>query len=157
MSITTAIKLYSENKNEEAREILMKLVAENPDDSLINFYCGCVYDSMGLEHNAAPFYEIALANGISNKEREQAYIQLGSTYRCIGQFSKALNVLEKGIKEFPDNNGIKVFYAMTLHNLNRHSEATSIFIQLLSTSSDPWITSYKRALSFYSEHIDETF
>ncbi|WP_374049822.1 tetratricopeptide repeat protein [Neobacillus sp. PS3-34] len=58
-----------------------------------------------------------LSLGISGENRERTYIQLGSTYRCIGEYKKALELLKKGLNEFPCNNGIKIFYAMTLHNL----------------------------------------
>lgn len=86
--------------------------------SLINeFYEGCrstlsmclIHDVMGLETEAMPYYEQAIANGLEGESLCGAYIGLGSTYRCIGEYDKAITVLETGLQQFPDNDVMKVF------------------------------------------------
>jgi len=47
---------------------------------------------------------------------------------------------------------------MTLYNLNEHSEAMKILLEnLAETSSDENIKSYKKAISFYSDKLDNIF
>lgn len=47
---------------------------------------------------------------------------------------------------------------MTLYNLKEHQEAMEILLQcLLKTSVDEDIQSYKKAIEFYSDKLDETW
>lgn len=62
------------------------------------------------------------------------------------------------MESFPDNHVIKVFYSMTLYNLKEHSKAMELILKcLLNTTSDNEILSYKKALHFYSDKLDQTW
>ncbi len=64
----------------------------------------------------------------------------------------------KGMELFPDNHAIQVFYSMTLYNLKEHSKAMELILKcLINTTNDKEILSYKRALNFYSDKLDETW
>jgi tetratricopeptide (TPR) repeat protein len=150
-----AIALMDEREYETAKELLETLVQQEPEDPEANFYCGAVNDSMGLETTAIPYYRRAIENGISGFNREAAFIQLGSSYRCIGEYQLAKETLQKGREEFPENQAMKVFYAMTLYNLEEHKDSFTLLLNtLLTSSSDKWINNYERALTFYSEDIE---
>jgi len=66
--------------------------------------------------------------------------------------------LEKGIENFPENNAMKTFYAMTLYNVGKHREAMEILLTSLAyTTNDSEILSYKRAIEFYTDKLDKTW
>jgi tetratricopeptide (TPR) repeat protein len=153
--LSEAIAKLDDKKYEEAKALLEALVNESPDNPEINFYCGAVNDSMGLEQMAIPYYRQALENEIEGDLREAAYIQLGSSFRCIGEYEFAREVFSKGLEEYPANPAMKVFYAMTLYNMGDHKESFTLMLKtLVSDSSHEWIKKYERALNFYSEDID---
>ncbi|MFD2444609.1 tol-pal system YbgF family protein [Bacillus sp. CGMCC 1.16607] len=104
-----AIQLMKENKDEEARNILIKLIETYPDDADVQFYCASAHDGLGLESEAIPYYEKAISLGIEGSNREKVFVQLGSSQRCIGEYEAALRTLEKGLLEFPENRAIQTF------------------------------------------------
>ena len=47
---------------------------------------------------------------------------------------------------------------MTLYNLKEHSKAMELLLKcLISTTNDNEILSYKKALHFYSDKLDQTW
>jgi tetratricopeptide (TPR) repeat protein len=89
---------------------------------------------------------------------EGAIVGLGSTYRALGEYEKSKKTFLKGMELFPDNHVIKVFYSMTLYNLKEHSKAMELLLKcLLNTTNDNEILSYKKALHFYSDKLDQTW
>ena len=150
--------LLQENQFEKALTILVKLVEASPSHVETNFYCAVSHDAIGMEREAIPYYENALSNDINGELREKTFVQLGSSYRCIGHYENAKTTLEKGAEEFPENSAIKAFLALTLHNLNQDENALTMLLNLLFTSSsDPWISKYKPALEFYSANLEKTW
>ncbi|TKI88643.1 tetratricopeptide repeat protein, partial [Bacillus cereus] len=81
---------------------------------------------MGLETEAVPYYEQAIANGLDGESLCGAYIGLGSTYRCIGEYEKAITVLEAGVKKFPENAPMKVFLSLAKYNVNDQESAMKL-------------------------------
>lgn len=55
-----------------------------------------------------PYYEQAIANGLE----VESYIGLGSTYRCIGEYDKAIVTLETVVKleHVKEHEGVILFY-----------------------------------------------
>ncbi|WP_421380146.1 tetratricopeptide repeat protein [Bacillus salacetis] len=156
--LSKAVSKLENKQYEEAKVLLETLVNESPEDPEINFYCGAANDSLGFEKLAIPYYRRALENGISGELREAAYIQLGSSYRCIGEYQFARDALAEGLDEFPHNPALKVFYALTLYNMGEHKESFTLMLKtLVPDSSNDWIKKYERALAFYSEDIDEVW
>lgn len=149
--------LRKSNLGEEALQILRDLLRLHPDDPDVNCQMAYICDSMGKESEAAPFYERALANGLVN-DRDGAFLGLGSTYRCLGEYERSLKIFDQGIAEFPNERSLKVFRALTLFNLGRAEESVGqILIQLLDTTNDADIKSYDGALRFYSDKLSETW
>lgn len=153
-----ALALRKNGNHTESNELLSELVKEFPDDALYNYQCAWSFDILGEEEKAVPFYENAIKIGLPSKDMEGAILGLGSTYRALGEYKKSKDIFLKGMELFPDNHVIKVFYSMTLYNLKEHSKAMELILKcLINTTNDNEILSYKRALNFYSEKLDQTW
>lgn len=155
--LAEVVALRKSNKGEEALLILKDLLSIHPNDP--DVYCQMAFtcDSMGKESEAAPFYEQALTNGLVD-DRNGAFLGLGSTYRCLGEYEKSLKTFDQAIAEFPNERASKVFRALTLFNLGRVEESVGdLLIQLLDTTADASIKSYEGALRFYSDKLNETW
>lgn len=156
--LSSAIHLRETQKHEEARELLLELHSEFPEDAQVNFQCAWIHDLLGLEREAIPFYERAVQAGLSGKDLQGALLGMGSTYRCIGEYQKAKETFQRAIELFPENKEYKVFLAMTLYNRKDHTKAMELLLtSLLDTTKDEGILSYERAIRFYADKLDETW
>ncbi len=154
--LTRAIRLRKEGRAEEARAILLELVAEKPDDPQVQYQCAWIHDSLGREREAVPFYERAIAGGLSGRDLEGALVGLGSTYRSLGEYGRAVETLREGVARFPESRAMEVFLAMALYNVGEHREATESLLRILAeTSADRGISAYKEAILFYAGRLDE--
>lgn len=87
-----------------------------------------------------------------------AFLGMGSTYRCIGEYQKAKETFETALEIFPDGNEFKVFLSMVYYNLKEHSKAMEILLNtIVATSKDENVTQYQRAIQFYADKLDETW
>ncbi|WP_176584467.1 tetratricopeptide repeat protein [Priestia megaterium] len=153
-----ALALRKNGNHTESNELLSELVKEFPDDALYNYQCAWSFDILGEEEKAVPFYENAIKIGLPSKDMEGAVLGLGSTYRALGEYEKSKDIFVKGTELFPDNHVIKVFYSIVLYNLKEHSKAMELILKcLLNTTNDNEILSYKKALHFYSDKLDQTW
>ena len=117
-----------------------------------------VYDKLGLETEAVPFYERAIELGLPSEDLESALLGLGSTLRALGRYPESLEVLDRAVSEFPDNRALEVFRAMSQYNNGQTKEAAETLLRLLvATTSAPDIRSYQTALDIYSEDLDRTW
>lgn len=154
--VAEAARLRDAGQFAESRALLLSLVTAYPDDPLINYQAAWTYDRMGLEQEAIPFYERAIAAGLDNDDLRGALLGLGSTYRVLGQDRDAVRTLAAGVAQFPDDGAMRAFYALALHSAGEHTRATQAFLRvILDTSRDPHIERYRRALTEYMEHPDE--
>ena len=154
-NVEKAKQLRSEGKYSEALEILNLLLEKSPDDDEINYQIGWTYDASDRCDQAIPFYENALSLGLSN-DRDGCFLALGSSLRAIGRYEEAKKVLQKGIEEFPSNEALKPFLAITLYNLGENQQAINLLMKtILTTSADKNILAYSRAFEYYAEHLDE--
>ena len=156
--LSHAIKLRESGSHDEARELLLKLHAEFPDDAQVNYQCAWIHDSLGLEKEAIPFYEKAIQIGLEGDNLRNALLGMGSTYRCLGNYQKAKETFETALQKFPDGNEFKVFLSMVYYNLKEHSKAMEILLNtIVETSKDENVTQYQRAIRFYADKLDETW
>ncbi|MCH1627718.1 tetratricopeptide repeat protein [Ferdinandcohnia quinoae] len=155
-NLEKAIDLRKSGNYKESNEVLLNLVQQYSNNASLNYQCAWSYDLLGEEAKAVPFYEHAIKLGLPRKELEGALLGLGSTYRTLGEYEKSKDIFLKGIELFPTNRAIQTFYAMTLYNLKEHSKAMEVLLKCLTeTTEDPEIISYKRAIEFYSDKLDE--
>ncbi|WP_410982887.1 tetratricopeptide repeat protein [Bacillus cereus] len=149
-----AIQLRNEQKYEESRDILVGL-AKLTEDPEVLYQCAWTHDAMGLETEAASYYEQAIANGLAGESLCGAYIGLGSTYRCIGEYDKAIVTLEAGLKRFPDNDVMKVFLSIAKYNVKAYEEAMKLLLETVVKLES--VKEYERAISFYKEHLHKIY
>lgn len=150
---------------EEARTLLLELVAAYPNEAEITYQTAIVHDNLGLEREAIPFYIRVLEQGLSGSDmatklmkRERAFLGLGSTYRVLGEYQKAEETLRRGLEEFPRSRALQVFLALVLYNTQKQKEAMELVLtNLLETTSDETLQYYKRGLVYYASHLDETW
>jgi len=146
-----AIELRSTGHAEEARAILVDLVALYPDDAQINYLTAGVHDNLGREREA-------IKQGLSGPDLEGAFLGLGSSYRIIGAYQSAEETFRRGMAMFPDNRALQVFLAMTLYNLHLYHEAMELLLTTLAeTTSDESILQYKRGILFYAPQLDQVW
>ncbi|MEU8246417.1 tetratricopeptide repeat protein [Nonomuraea sp. NPDC048916] len=150
-----AVRLREEGDREAARELLLELSRRHPDDPEVAYQTAWVHDALGLESEAVPFYERALAGeGLAAGDRLGAFTGLGSTLRVLGRFGEALAVFERGLAEFPDDPGLRVFKAMALYNSGQAREAVGTLLKVLAAAEQ--VGGYRRAVEYYADHLDET-
>ena len=154
--LAEAVALRGAGEPEQARRLLVALAAEFPDDAEVAYQTAWVHDVLGLEAEAVPFYEHALAgDGLSEEDRRGARLGHASTLRTLGRYPEAVEAFRRGIAEFPDDNALRTFLAMALYNVGEHHEAMSTLLELLAaTSSDAGIQRYRRAIEHYAGDLD---
>lgn len=156
--LAEAIRLRRQGNPEEARRRLLDLASEHPGDAEVAYRTAWVHDVLGLEAEAVPFYERSLTgSGLSEEDRRGALLGLGSTYRILGRYTKAVDTLRQGAAEFPDDGALQTFLAMALFNTDQHHEAMRILLKLLATTSeDPYVRQYRRAIETYAQDLNDT-
>jgi tetratricopeptide (TPR) repeat protein len=156
--LARAIQLRTEGQHEEARQILRELLAAAPDDALLHYHMAWVHDAMGQEGAAVPYYERAVQLGLAGDNLRGALLGLGSTLRALGNYPRAVEVLQQGRDTFPDDRSFAVFLAMALYNTGAHGGAMELLLRALAeTTSDLHIHRYQRAILFYADKLDQTW
>ena len=156
--IETAIQLRKAGKLQDSNDLLLKSYPINPENAYLNYQIAWSFDVLGKESQAIPYYEQSIELGLADPDLEEAYLGLGSTYRALGDYQKAEEVLREGQDKFPTNNALKVFYAMALFNLQQYSQSNQILLELLAqTSSDQKINDYHKAIAFYADKMNQTW
>ncbi|WP_024756801.1 tetratricopeptide repeat protein [Streptomyces exfoliatus] len=174
--LAEAVALREGGRKEEAREALVALAARHPDDAEIAYQTAWAHDVLGLEAEAMPYYERALAEtgteaeaeaevgtgtataiGLTPEDRRGALLGLGSTYRVLGRYEDAVTLLTGAVGEFPEDGALRTFLGMALYNTGQHHESVRTLLRLLAaTSEDPSVRAYKRAIEHYAEDLDAT-
>jgi len=154
--LASAISLRETEKHEEARQLLLDLHAEFPNDAQVNYQCAWIHDLLGLEREAIPFYQKAIQEGLNGDELKSALLGMGSTYRCIGEYQKSVETFEQALTLFPDSQEFKVFLAMAYYNINEHAKAMELLLKsLVNTTKDEGILRYQRSIQFYSDKLNQ--
>jgi tetratricopeptide (TPR) repeat protein len=101
MNLAAAKELRANGKHAEAKDLLVALVAQNPNDAELQYETACVHDFLGEEASAVAYYRAALLGRLSLEHLRGAYLGLGSTYRTLGQYADAQVTLRQGLERFP--------------------------------------------------------
>lgn len=156
--VARARQLRNLNQTTEALAILLDLVEKHPHDAKINYELACTYDSQGVEDEAIGFYEHAIQHGLEGDDLRGALLGLGSSYRCVERYGDAARTLQKGAAAFPEANEFDIFLALTRYNMGEHAEAMRLLLDHIAQhSGDPAVSRYRRAISFYAEHLDPPY
>ncbi|WP_052850268.1 tetratricopeptide repeat protein [Streptomyces avicenniae] len=157
--LAEAVALREAGDRAGAKDRLVALAGEFPEDVEVAFQTAWAHDALGLEAEAVPYYETATRRpGLSPADRQGALLGLGSSYRALGRPEEAVATLRRGVAEFPGHGGLRTFLAMALYNTGEHREAVGLLLHLLAgTSADTSVTDYRDALAFYADRLDETW
>ncbi|HSC01075.1 MAG TPA: tetratricopeptide repeat protein [Burkholderiaceae bacterium] len=157
-NLNAARELRASGRHEEARTLLAALAAAAPHDAELQYETACVHDFLGLEPQAIPYYLAALAGELADGLRRSAYTGLGSTYRTLGRYAEAEQILQEALRRYPRAAEVRVFLAMVQHNLGQSKAAVESLLALLAqTSSDPEIKAYATAIEFYAQDIERVW
>jgi tetratricopeptide (TPR) repeat protein len=156
--LASAIKLRESENHEEARQLLLELHSEFPEDPQVNYQCAWIHDLLGLEREAIPFYGMAIQKGLSGDDLKSALLGMGSTYRCIGEYQRSIETFQQALNLFPNSHEFKVFLGMAYYNIGEYSKAMELLLNSLAdTSSHEGMLRYQRAIRFYSDKLDQTW
>lgn len=156
--LAEAVRLRESGNTEQALEILVDLHREQPDDAQVNLQSAWANDKLGREREAVPFYERAIELGLEDAELRDALLGLGSTYRALGAYDKALTTLDRAVATFPNDTGLVVFRAMALYNAHQYKEACETLLRVLSaTTAASDIAVYREAIDLYAADLDRTW
>lgn len=143
---------------QEAESLIARVLEETPEDAEANHQMAWLYDVQGREREAVPFYVRAIAGDLPEEERRGALLGLGSTYRAMGEYPEAVEVLGRGVSEFPADRAMQTFLALALYNVGENRQAVDLLLKnLVETTSDPEIRAYEKALRFYAGRLDEVW
>jgi tetratricopeptide (TPR) repeat protein len=145
-------------RTEAACKELAALAEQWPEEAWIAYLAACAHDTLGLEAEAVPLYQRALRSpdGLTPEDRHGAFLGLGSTYRGLGRYTEALSTLRQGLEEFPEDAALRTFLAMALYNVGESRAAVRTLLQVTAaTSGDPKVQEYRRAITYYADHLDE--
>ncbi|WP_439826349.1 tetratricopeptide repeat protein [Aeromonas caviae] len=118
--------LKAEGRIEEARQHgLLQLIAY-PAHAELHYEVAGLHDMLGREAEAIPLYQKAVSLGLG-----------------------------EALSRFPDAVEFKVFRAMTCYNLGRSKEGMETLLGILATTTtDPALLPYRRAMALYAEDLD---
>jgi tetratricopeptide (TPR) repeat protein len=156
--LALAIEHRRAERYTEAEAILTELRAAYPTSGVVYYQSAWLMDTQGKERAAVPYYEQAIALGLPPDDLRGALLGLGSTYRSLGEYAKAADVLRRGMTEFPHGQEFATFLAMALYNLGEHAEAMELLLRVAAeTSTNDGVQKYKRAILFYADKLDEVW
>jgi len=154
--IARARELRREEELEQSQAILLELLDEYADDPLVLFEVGGSFDVLGEERHAIPYYQQAIDAGLEGADLQECLVCMGSSYRVIGEFQRAITVLEKAVAQFPEDHSGHVFLALAYYSDGREDEAVSMLLDiLLKTTKDEHILAYSDPLDYYKDNLDE--
>ena len=105
-------------------------------------------DREGLEAEAIPHYERAIAAGLEDEQLAKAMLGLGSSLRNVERFEESVTVLEDAVRRFPDHQALPVFLSFSLWSAGRVDEALALLARRLGDGSG-----YERAIGEYADDI----
>ena len=106
------------------------------------------YDREGLEAEAIPHYERAIAAGLDDEQLAKAMLGLGSSLRNVDRIDESVAVLEDAVARFPDDQSLPVFLSFSLWSAERGNEALALLARRLGDG-----TGYERAIGEYADDI----
>ncbi|MDU4187739.1 tetratricopeptide repeat protein [Aeromonas caviae] len=140
--------LKAEGRIEETRQHGLLQLIEHPNHAELHYEVAGLHDMLGREAQAIPLYQKAVSLGLGESSLRGALLGLGSSYRTTGRHAEALS-------RFPDAVEFKVFRAMTCYNLGRSKEGMETLLGILATTTtDPALLPYRRAMALYAEDLD---
>lgn len=154
-TVVRAAALRENGRYEQATTLLRDTIVAHPTHAAAHYQMACILDAQGHESDAVPYYEHALTLGLADDDLRGALLGLGSTYRTLGLYTESERTLKRGADTYPGDGSFPVFRSMALYNLGRHEEAMQSLLHVIaSTSTDPHVQHYVRAIRLYAGELD---
>ncbi len=95
-----------------------------------------------------PLYQAALAQGLTDRRRRPAIIQMASSLRNPGRAeeAEALLTAERGTESGPLDDAVVAFLALALADMGKEREALSMTLEALA----PHLPRYQQSLANYA-------
>lgn len=93
---------------------------------------GFAYDRAGKEREAIPLYKKALEGNLSDNDRMNVCFCLASSYRTIGNTTTAKKVINKAIKNYPEEPILKIMASLIDLDNGYHNLSVSRLITVCS-------------------------
>jgi tetratricopeptide (TPR) repeat protein len=150
--VETVFANLDEDDPQRAIEEMTRLAAERPGDPAGTFELAGVYDSLGMEAQAAPLYREAIAAGLQGERRHCAAVQLASTLRNLGHAEEAVSLLEEAPPDESVGAARDAFLALALFDAGRSGDALRVALRALA----PTLPRYARAVDAYAAALPDT-
>ncbi len=136
---------------DEAREA----ARARPDDVAAQIAAAYACDRAGDEALAVAFYDAAWRLGVPAADRAEFVVGYGSTLRNVGRSEEAATILERFVREHPDDHAARCFYGLALHSAGRHGSALAELLEVALSlhAASPHLTRYRRALTEYRDEL----
>ncbi len=145
---------YPEERAQEFRDLIGKLVAELPEGSPLGpFEQACAWDSTGHSDRAVPLYREALARGLDGYKGRRARIQLSSSLRNVGRAEEGVALLTPELDAPSDelDDAVRACLALCLSSLGRDREGLALVLGALA----PHLPRYQRSMARYARLLVE--
>ncbi len=128
---------------EFAKSKVEEKVAEKPNDARYLMFAGSFYNRFGNYNEAIKYYDRAL---IESPKKQAIFIELGSAYLNIKNYSKALELLKYSYDLEPRSDESKIMYAVA----GLYSKNTEVIKSIYSNISQDTVINDNRFLQAYA-------
>lgn len=144
--------LEKEGMAQQAIEYFQKLVAQYPEDAMVQYETGGAYDFAGHEAEAIPHYQKAIELGLAAEDAARARLQLGSSLRNVGRNEEAVALLREACQLYPEYLPLSAFYALALYSAGQSQKAVPVLLEALLVHPQH-LDGYARALRYYVDEM----
>ncbi|MDY6791011.1 MAG: YcaO-like family protein [Thermodesulfobacteriota bacterium] len=127
-----ASKLLTENIDpDHAIDKLTKIKALLPDKYYINFYLGQCYLSVNKPQTALDYFTASISQNPAKHDLASIYSYMGICFKDMGEYQKALLVLEEGERHDNERTDIYNLMGFCYFKLKEHQKAIDSFKKVL--------------------------
>jgi tetratricopeptide (TPR) repeat protein len=160
--ISKGLALYSLNRYDEAIIAFDHAIQIAPNNSIVYFHQGVVFDALDWYNEAVDAYDQAIQ---INPNYADAHFNKGNTLRLLERYEEAIPAYDQAILLNPNIADAHFNKGNTLHNLRRYEEAISTYDQAIllnPTVADTYFSKglalaslnrYEEAISAYDQAI----
>lgn len=131
--IDLAAGMMNEGQYEQAKEILIEIVRQNPDNVFVHFILGRAYTFLNQRHRAQEeFLQVIRLN----PEYGDVRVCLGIVYLEEGEYEKALQVFTESLALNADQYEVYYNLGLTYTRLGEENKALEYFQQALAIKND---------------------
>lgn len=135
---------------ETAHSHAIALAEKHQHDSRAQLAAAIACDRLGLEAEAAPFYEIARQLGVPQEDRKLLVVGYASTLRNLGRAEESIHLLTEALEDDPDDTALQAFLALALHSAGHKDSALAIMLKAaLQGARENAFAPFARALNEY--------